>query len=511
MPDAYMLHVKLKPNCGLENTRASLVMRRIEPLCDRLESYPPNVKGDQRSIRYLRDNGFFLRFEAKSPELVIATAKTSFFVEECSLVDNDTVVPAYEAEDADAAREPSPLMSAIEVLDVQEDLDTRENELLLLLSRLDGAARSLRSLRTEQPDRRLDEAIYDLAHVSEGLRNSVERDRMGSLDRIIAPLRLLVDEQARRYGVEVRFSVSESRLSLDRAVLAMLEETVRRVVRACIRCIEGPEERRREGKPEEASIRLEVEGDGAQVVCRVSHDGKPFETRRYLERAAACGLLARPLDSYTDEEAGRMALMPRFVAETASCAPLERDQGLSEIATLLQRFDAQGEIRNTPQGAVEVLLRFPVLFTAFDAMLFTISGKSLAIHARHIVRFEAFDVGRIEQSSSCSGTYVYRSDEGEAYPLANGTDAPTLFAADDPVIVMLMQENDERRALAVDSVSGYERILVRKLPPLIGGSTVVRAGCMGYATLPNGTVYAAINARDLPVARDVRKGARHAR
>ena len=37
------VQVMLKPNCGLENTRASLVMRRILPLCDNLSCHPRTV------------------------------------------------------------------------------------------------------------------------------------------------------------------------------------------------------------------------------------------------------------------------------------------------------------------------------------------------------------------------------------------------------------------------------------------------------------------------------------
>ncbi len=511
MADAYTLHVKFKPNCGLENTRAALVMRRVESLCYDIDSYPSNVKGDQRTIRYLRDNGFFLRFTTKNPELALATAKTSFFVDECAFVDEGTAFPPYGAEDPEEAREVGADAYRADLLEADDESSSREHELMLLLSRLDAALRSLRAARAERPGLGLDEAVYDLSHVSDGLRNVVERDRMEPLDRIIAPLRLLVEDQARRFGANVRFEMAESHLSLDRSVLAMLEEAVRRVVRASIRCIEGPKERAAAEKPPQALITLEVESSGATAVCRITHDGRPFEARQYLRRAAESGLLARPLESYSDAEAGRMALMPRFMSESISSTRTGREHELSEIASMLQRFDARGEIRNTGEGTVEVLLRFPVPFTAFDAALFTVGDKHLAVQARHVERFEAFDARRVESVCASDGTAVYRSDDGKAYPLANATPAQTPFEATAPVVIMLMESRGARRALAVDSVVGYERILARKLPALLNGGEAARAGCIGYASLANGTVFAVISARDLPVAGDMRKGARHAR
>ena len=41
-----IVRVLFKPNCGLENTRASLIVRRIAPLCSVVSTYPEHVKSD---------------------------------------------------------------------------------------------------------------------------------------------------------------------------------------------------------------------------------------------------------------------------------------------------------------------------------------------------------------------------------------------------------------------------------------------------------------------------------
>ncbi|WP_417331590.1 hypothetical protein [Gordonibacter urolithinfaciens] len=70
------VRVVLKPNCGLENTRASLVMRRIAPLCDNLSCHPHSVKSDRSTIAFLRDHGLYLRFSSPTPEQVLLTIKS---------------------------------------------------------------------------------------------------------------------------------------------------------------------------------------------------------------------------------------------------------------------------------------------------------------------------------------------------------------------------------------------------------------------------------------------------
>lgn len=62
-----VVQVMLKPNCGLENVRAALVVRRIAPLCSSLSFHPCTVKSDPSTISYLRDHGLFVRFSSPTP------------------------------------------------------------------------------------------------------------------------------------------------------------------------------------------------------------------------------------------------------------------------------------------------------------------------------------------------------------------------------------------------------------------------------------------------------------
>ena len=73
------MQAKLKPNCGLENTRASLVMRRIAPLCDSATCHPHAIKSSRETIPYLRDHGLFVTFVSRTPERVLAAISGAFF------------------------------------------------------------------------------------------------------------------------------------------------------------------------------------------------------------------------------------------------------------------------------------------------------------------------------------------------------------------------------------------------------------------------------------------------
>lgn len=90
------VQAKLKPNCGLENTRASLVMRRIAPLCDSATCHPHAIKSSRETIPYLRDHGLFVTFVSRTPERVLAAISGAFFVDSCTIVEDPEGIPPFE-------------------------------------------------------------------------------------------------------------------------------------------------------------------------------------------------------------------------------------------------------------------------------------------------------------------------------------------------------------------------------------------------------------------------------
>ena len=90
------VQAKLKPNCGLENTRASLVMRRIAPLCDSAACHPHAIKSSRETIPYLRDHGLFVTFVSRTPERVLAAISGAFFVDSCTIVEDPEGIPPFE-------------------------------------------------------------------------------------------------------------------------------------------------------------------------------------------------------------------------------------------------------------------------------------------------------------------------------------------------------------------------------------------------------------------------------
>ncbi len=135
--------------------------------------------------------------------------------------------------------------------------------------------RKLHEHAENQPqDRELSSIVFSHAQVVDELRTAVARSRIEPFDRMAPSLETLVADYGRRFGVLVDLDIVDGHMALDRSVLASMKEIIKRVIRSCLRDgIEQPEHRVATGKPPRATLRLRLESDGSEVVCRIEHDG----------------------------------------------------------------------------------------------------------------------------------------------------------------------------------------------------------------------------------------------
>ncbi|MDU1909360.1 MAG: chemotaxis protein CheA, partial [Eggerthella sp.] len=218
------VQAKLKPNCGLENTRASLVMRRIAPLCDSATCHPHAIKSSRETIPYLRDHGLFVTFVSRTPERVLAAISGAFFVDSCTIVEDPEGIPPFEM--PSAPQEDDAENGGIEAISSFADRDARserDEKLSNLIAQLEETNRSLRAHAESLPtDRVLSDIAFSYAQTLDHLRSTVALSRIEAFDRIAPSLHKLVEDYGRQFGVPVDLELEQGRMDLDRSVLASI-------------------------------------------------------------------------------------------------------------------------------------------------------------------------------------------------------------------------------------------------------------------------------------------------
>lgn len=490
----FVVRVTFRPNCDLENTRAALVVRRIARLCDTVSHHPAEVEKDPATIPYLREHGLYIRFTTSQPERVLSSIKSSFFVDECLLVDDPDAIQPYRAS-SQLQRKATSLDEA-DAASLGSMHDEEEN-LTDLLARFNEMRQTLRAhVARHQDDRELDSLAFRMERAVDDMRTLVARSRTEPFRSIVPALYELTDSFAERYGVGIDLVVVDNHLEIDRGVLALMEEMAKRLLRVIIRAEAiGPEQRRAAGLPARTAIQLYAESDGSSITCRCEHNGISFDARIIASLAQKRGVLARDPATYSDEQLGRMAFMPGLYEANDDRAGSSFE--FRELGASLHRAGGRGSVRNTEYGTVELKLDLPVPFVALDVGLFTVRGQRLAVPASQVSRFEAYDPARVERREEHGGLAVYCGERGTVHALMNADQDDSPLAPEKPTLAMLMEMQGVNGAFIVDSADGYEHVIAHKLPSMLADALPTSVETIGFAELNDGSLRIVLNARSM--------------
>lgn len=490
----FVVRVTFCPNCDLENTRAALVVRRVTRLCDTVSHYPSDVARDPATIPYLRDHGLYLRFATSQPERVLSTIKSSFFVDECSLLDDADAIQPYRAS---SQMQRKPIMLDERDAASRESMRDEEESLTDLLARFNEMRQTLRSHAAgHRDDRELDNLAFRMERAVDDMRTLVARSRTEPFSSIVPALYELTDAFADQCGVGIDLVVVDNHLEIDRGVLALMEEMAKRLLRVIIRAEAiGTEQRRAAKLPARTVIHLHAESDGSSITCRCEHNGIPFDARAIANLAQKRGVLARDPDTYSDDELGRMAFMPGLYE--ANDDRVGSSFEFRELGAALYRAGGSGSVCNTEFGTVELKLELPVPFVALDVGLFTVRGQRLAVPASQVSRFEVHDPARIERREEYGGLIVYCGERGTVHALLNAEEEGSSLVPEKPALAMLMEMQGANGAFVVDSADGYEHVIVHKLPRLVKDALPSEVAALGFAELNDGSLRIVLNTRSM--------------
>lgn len=150
------------------------------------------------------------------------------------------------------------------------------------------------------------------------------RLRLQPLDTLFRRFPRQLRQMARELGKPAELQLSGIATEADRDVLERLSEPLLHLLRNALdHGVEAPEERRRLGKPAEATLRLRGGTEGGLLVIELEDDGRGIDTAALRRRAVARGLL--------DEEAAA-ALSEDAAADLVFAAGLSTAATLSEVS-----------------------------------------------------------------------------------------------------------------------------------------------------------------------------------
>ena len=161
----FVVRVKFEKDCRMENMRAYMTVRQIAEECSEIQTYPEHVETEPKTSEYIRENGFFIRFQSEDPDRVFEKLRQSLFVE--------SVGTAGELPHQKNEKEQQPAQAGSDFIYVKvERLDELQNLTgeLMIAAQAAAAHNGGKSVKDENTGRQLERLLKDLEELVISIR-----------------------------------------------------------------------------------------------------------------------------------------------------------------------------------------------------------------------------------------------------------------------------------------------------------------------------------------------------
>ena len=358
---------------------------------------------------------------------------------------------------------------------------------LIQHSALAEAYRALsRRHRASEELTRLDETVVALEKTLKRLEATLMETRLLPIATVFGRFPRMVRDTAQAEGKRVRLMQSGGETPLDKAVLDRLGEPLLHLVtNAIVHGMESPDARRRAGKPEEGTVRLDAAPQAGRVVIRVADDGRGLDEQAIRKKAESLGEDARSDDAVSLRS---LIFLPGLSTADRVSTLAGRGVGLDVVAGAIHALGGTIDVETVRGQGTTFTLSLPVTLAIVRSLIVEIDQERFAVPLAHVaetVRAEPEAIREINHRgvTHWRGDLIHVADGGTVLGTTGVRVTPRRF-------YVVMSAAGKQRALLVDRLVGHQDVVVKALDPALGRPDVVS----GTTILGDGRVACIVDA-----------------
>lgn len=304
----------------------------------------------------------------------------------------------------------------------------------------------------------------DLSRALKDLQEGTTRARMVPISTITDSLHRAVRDLARSLGKNVRLEVRGAETEIDRSVLQQLADPLLHLVRNAVdHAVESPVERSEAGKPEQATLLLQVAQVGSEVTIEFSDDGRGIDLPAVREEAWARGT---DVSTMGEEESLRMVFESGLSTAQVISDVSGRGVGLDAVRAGVEAIRGRIEVHSSPSQGTLFRISVPITLAVLSCLLVEVGQERYAVPMHLVVGAQAAKT--VGSDTDASGRPTVRV--GDSRLPVSGL-ARTLWADDraDTGEVVVVLGATRRHAFLVDRLVGQRDVVVKDLGQLLSG------------------------------------------
>ncbi|MGZ5036739.1 MAG: chemotaxis protein CheA [Usitatibacter sp.] len=323
---------------------------------------------------------------------------------------------------------------------------------------------SVASLAAKQ-DERLSHSLATLDRNTRDLQQAVMSIRMMPMEFVFSRFPRLVYDVSARLAKKVQLRTQGHETELDKELIELLVDPLTHVVRNAIdHGIETPEERRRAGKPESGTVGMRATHRGGSVIIEVTDDGRGLDRERILAKARETGL---PVDDgWTDAQVWGLIFEAGFSTAKEVTSLSGRGVGMDVVRRNITSLGGSVSVSSARGEGTTIAIQVPLTLAVLDGMIVGVGDEQYIVPLEFVA--EAFKPGPgdiktvVNQASlvAVRGEHlpIVRLEDVVALPASQGRES----ARPEP-LCLVVEVDDRRTALLVDSLIGQQQLVVKSL------------------------------------------------
>jgi two-component system chemotaxis sensor kinase CheA len=303
------------------------------------------------------------------------------------------------------------------------------------------------------------------------LRDSTFSISLIPLETLQTRFKRLVYDLSSSLGKKISLQSSGLETELDKTMIESLTDPLLHILRNSIdHGIENPEERRKNGKPEEGKISLNAFYSGANVVIEIIDDGAGIDPQKIYQTAIEKGIIAGN-EELSESEILNLVFHSGFSTNKKITEVSGRGVGMDVVMRNIQAIRGLVNIASVKGKGTTITITLPLVLSIIDGLLVRINNTKYVIPLSLIDRI--FPVKASQVSKSFNNII---SLGGEQLSFFNLRDE--LKEAGNPpekMQMIVVRYNEVRIALTVDQVIGKLQAVLKPLGKMYHDQTLISA------------------------------------
>ena len=240
------------------------------------------------------------------------------------------------------------------------------------------------SRRTGQSDElaRLDGTVIALEKTLKRLETTLMETRLLPIATVFGRFPRMIRDTAQAEGKRVRLLQSGGETRLDKAVLDRLAEPLLHLLtNAIVHGMESPDGRRRAGKPEEGTVRLEATPQAGRVVIQLSDDGRGLDEQAIRKKAEALGQELRGEEAMTLRS---LIFLPGLSTADRVSTLAGRGVGLDVVAGSIHALGGTIDVETERGQGTRFTLSLPVTLAIVRSLIIEVDQERFAVPLAHV-------------------------------------------------------------------------------------------------------------------------------